>query len=37
MAKKDMNPAVDFYFDKAEKWQAEIELLRMIALGCGPG
>lgn len=30
-----MNPSVDFYFDKAEKWQKEIEKLRTIALDCG--
>jgi uncharacterized protein YdeI (YjbR/CyaY-like superfamily) len=34
------NPKVDFYFNKAQKWQEEIERLRMIALapiaiGCG--
>ena len=29
-----MNPAVDFYFDKAEKWQKEVERLRVIALDC---
>lgn len=30
-----MNPKVDFYFDKAGKWQKEIEKLRMIVLDCG--
>jgi uncharacterized protein YdeI (YjbR/CyaY-like superfamily) len=30
-----MNPKVDFYFNKAEKWQGEIERLRMIILDCG--
>jgi uncharacterized protein YdeI (YjbR/CyaY-like superfamily) len=30
-----MNPKVDFFFDKAEKWQKEVEKLRMIALDCG--
>ena len=30
-----MNPKVDFYFDKAIKWQKEIEKLRMIVLDCG--
>jgi uncharacterized protein YdeI (YjbR/CyaY-like superfamily) len=35
-----MNPAVDFYFTKAKKWQEEIMQLRMIvldpiAIGCG--
>src|SRR3954467_11015753 len=29
-----MNPKVDFYF-KAEKWQKELEQLRMIVLDCG--
>jgi uncharacterized protein YdeI (YjbR/CyaY-like superfamily) len=31
----DMNPRVDFYFNKAEKWQKEIEKLRVITLDCG--
>lgn len=30
-----MNPNVDFYFEKASRWKAEIEKLRMLALGCG--
>ena len=30
-----MNPKVDFYFDKAEKWQEEIGQLRKIVLDCG--
>ncbi|MCZ4242667.1 YdeI/OmpD-associated family protein [Pedobacter punctiformis] len=30
-----MNPKVDFYFEKAKKWQKEIRKLRTIALGCG--
>jgi uncharacterized protein YdeI (YjbR/CyaY-like superfamily) len=30
-----MNPKVDFYFNKAEKWQKEIEQLRSIVLDCG--
>ncbi|MCR8556404.1 YdeI/OmpD-associated family protein [Mucilaginibacter sp. BJC16-A38] len=30
-----MNPKVDFYFNKAKKWQEEIEKLRMIVLDCG--
>ena len=30
-----MNPKVDFYFNKAEKWQEEIRNLRMIILDCG--
>lgn len=29
-----MNPKVDFYFDKAEKWQKEVERLRTIVLDC---
>lgn len=30
-----MNHKVDFYFSKAEKWQKELEQLRIIALDCG--
>ncbi|AUD02048.1 YdeI/OmpD-associated family protein [Spirosoma pollinicola] len=30
-----MNPKVDFYFNKAEKWQQEFEKMRMIVLDCG--
>lgn len=30
-----MNPKVDFYFNKAGKWQQEIEKLRLIVLDCG--
>lgn len=30
-----MNPKVDFYFNKTEKWQEEITKLRRIILGCG--
>ena len=30
-----MNPKVDFYFDKTQKWQEEIGKLRKIALGAG--
>jgi uncharacterized protein YdeI (YjbR/CyaY-like superfamily) len=30
-----MNPHVDVYFRKAEKWQKELEKLRMIILDCG--
>ncbi|SMC62033.1 YdeI/OmpD-associated family protein [Pedobacter nyackensis] len=30
-----MNPKVDFYFSKTEKWQKELEKLRMIVLDCG--
>ena len=29
------NPKVDFYFNKAKKWQEELLLLRTIALDCG--
>ncbi len=30
-----MNPKVDFFFNQAEKWQAEFTKLRTILLGCG--
>jgi uncharacterized protein YdeI (YjbR/CyaY-like superfamily) len=30
-----MNPKVDFYFNKAKKWQEEFEKLRLIVLDCG--
>lgn len=30
-----MNSKVDFYFNKAKKWQEELEQLRTIALDCG--
>ena len=30
-----MNPRVDFYFSKAQKWQKEIGQLRKIILDCG--
>ncbi len=30
-----MNPKVDFYFSKTEKWQKELEQLRTIVLDCG--
>ncbi|WP_080238177.1 YdeI/OmpD-associated family protein [Spirosoma rigui] len=29
------NPVVDFYFNKAEKWQNELALLRTLVLDCG--
>lgn len=29
------NPGVDFYFDKAQSWNKEIEKLRKIILDCG--
>jgi uncharacterized protein YdeI (YjbR/CyaY-like superfamily) len=35
MKQNGMNPKVDFYFNKAKKWQEELEQLRMIALDCG--
>jgi uncharacterized protein YdeI (YjbR/CyaY-like superfamily) len=31
----EMNPKVDFYFDKAKKWQEEIKKLRMLVFDCG--
>jgi uncharacterized protein YdeI (YjbR/CyaY-like superfamily) len=30
-----MNPKVDFFFNKAKRWQGEFEKLRMICLDCG--
>ncbi len=30
-----MNPKVDFYFNKAAKWQEELLQLRTVALDCG--
>ena len=30
-----MNPKVDFYFNKSKKWQVELENLRKIVLDCG--
>jgi uncharacterized protein YdeI (YjbR/CyaY-like superfamily) len=30
----EMNPKVDFYFNKAKKWQQELEKLRTIILDC---
>jgi uncharacterized protein YdeI (YjbR/CyaY-like superfamily) len=30
-----MNPKVDFYFNKAKKWQEELEQVRTIVLDCG--
>ncbi|HTD97811.1 MAG TPA: YdeI family protein [Mucilaginibacter sp.] len=30
-----MNPKVDFYFNKAKRWQEEVRELRMISLACG--
>ena len=34
MIMSSMNPKVDFYFNKATKWQEEYERLRMIILDC---
>jgi uncharacterized protein YdeI (YjbR/CyaY-like superfamily) len=31
----EMNPKVDFYFNKAKAWQKEVEKLRKIILDCG--
>ena len=35
MTKSTPNPKVDWYFDKAERWQPELRELREIALGIG--
>lgn len=35
MAENGMNPRVDFYFNKTQKWEDEIGKLRTIILGCG--
>ncbi len=35
MTKIRMSPKVDFFFNKAQKWQEEFEKLRMIILDCG--
>lgn len=35
MTNHETNPAIDFYFNKASKWQEELELLRRIILDCG--
>lgn len=32
MSESKMNPKVDFFFDKAKKWQQELEALRSIVL-----
>jgi uncharacterized protein YdeI (YjbR/CyaY-like superfamily) len=34
MTKTRMNPNVDFFFNKAGKWQKEVNKLRTIVLGC---
>ncbi|HUZ58087.1 MAG TPA: YdeI family protein [Hanamia sp.] len=31
----NMNPKVDWYFNKTEKWQKELEQMRTIVLSCG--
>jgi uncharacterized protein YdeI (YjbR/CyaY-like superfamily) len=31
----NMNPKVDWFFEKADKWQAEFEHLRTLILDCG--
>ena len=35
MAINNMNPKVDWFFNKATKWQKEYEVLRKIILDCG--
>lgn len=35
MTTSKTNPKVDFYFNKAKKWQEEVERLRVIVLSCG--
>ncbi|ANE52308.1 YdeI/OmpD-associated family protein [Flavisolibacter tropicus] len=35
MTNNIMNPKVDFFFNKADKWKKEYELLRKIVLDCG--
>ena len=35
MIKSTMNSKVDFYFNKAKKWQEELRKLRIIILDCG--
>lgn len=34
MSQINANPKVDFFFDEAKKWQAELEIMRTIALDC---
>lgn len=31
----EMNPKVDFFFNKPKKWQQELQELRVVALDCG--
>ena len=35
MVKNELNPKVDIFLSKADKWKEEIEQLRMIVLDCG--
>ena len=35
MSTSEMNPTVDFYFNKDKKWREEINKLRTIVLDCG--
>src|SRR5687767_11386678 len=35
MAANEMNPKVDAFLDRADKWKDEFEKLRMIILDCG--
>jgi uncharacterized protein YdeI (YjbR/CyaY-like superfamily) len=35
MTKNSMNPKVDFYFSKDNRWQEEIRKLRLMVLDCG--
>ncbi len=35
MKTDNMNPKVDFFFNKTSQWKEEYELLRMISLDCG--
>ncbi len=35
MTKNNMNPKVDFFFNKEKKWQKEFQQLRMTILDCG--
>jgi uncharacterized protein YdeI (YjbR/CyaY-like superfamily) len=35
MTKHTMNPKVDWFFNKATKWQEQYDRLRMIVLDCG--
>jgi len=35
MTQSRMNPKIDFFFNKAKKWQEEYEQLRALTLDCG--